>query len=348
MSLLPDGPIDTLGVRAHLATTADRVGDALTQARAQAFAGTDDVDSVLFVVAGPERLAVDAVLGLGGADAAVPVATLTTRRLPRWVGEDTLVVVVALADRPEIAGAVREAIRIGARVVGVGNGPIVESIAERDLPVARFGFDVPAPRHAVPEVTIALWALCTDALGLHDEIDELTERCVAQLDARAAEHQGAIDAGRTPPARRLARRLGRPLSLAYGAGVVGDLVSRRWKSMVNDDVKAAAFAGSIPAIAHHELSGFGQHGDLTRQVFTFVLVRHDHADVDDAAALELAIPLVEEVTGGRQDIVCAGDTELAQLLDGWYQVDLAAVELAEEHEVDPGPLGVDPIAILRG
>ena len=48
----------------------------------------------------------------------------------------------------------------------------------------------------------------------------------------------------------------------------------RWKCDVNENAKAPAFWAAHPELDHNEICGWGQHGDVTRQLFTLVELRH--------------------------------------------------------------------------
>ena len=49
----------------------------------------------------------------------------------------------------------------------------------------------------------------------------------------------------------------------------------RWKTQLNENAKVPAFWNSQPELSHNEVCGWGQHGDITRQVLTLVNLRHD-------------------------------------------------------------------------
>ena len=90
----------------------------------------------------------------------------------------------------------------------------------------------------------------------------------------------------------------------------------RWKAEVNENAKAPAFWNVLPELCHNEICGWGQHGDVTRQVFTLVELRHDfeHPQVD-AARSTLTREIVERGAGAGQEVRAEGEGQLAQLLD---------------------------------
>src|SRR5262249_26271588 len=91
--------------------------------------------------------------------------------------------------------------------------------------------------------------------------------------------------------------------------------------------------------------GWGQHGDVTRQVFSLVELHHGfaHARLFDRAAATRA--LVEEAVVQILQVEAAGEGRLAQLLDLVYVGDWTSTYLALEHAGDPGP--IDAISQLK-
>lgn len=330
--LLPDGPIDTAGVRDAVLSTPRRIREA--HAASTATPWSDAVartpTAVVLLGDGTVSLAARAAEALAAPAAPVPVVA-PTGTLPGFVGPDTLAVVVAAGPSPELHRAARSAVEAGAGVVGVGCGPAIEALAERDATVCRIGHDAPVGRHATPALVAALAGLL-EAVGMVEGTD--VDAAAAQLEHRLA---GTADADTA----RLARRIGRTLVLAYGAGSLGDLAARRWKEQVNDDVKAAAFSAALPDLAAHELSGWGQHGDMTRQVFSLVCVRHGHETDEDRRRFDVVDELLDEVVHERHVLEAEGQGWLTQLLDLWLLADLACWHLAQVNEIDPGPTGVD-------
>ena len=68
----------------------------------------------------------------------------------------------------------------------------------------------------------------------------------------------------------IAQQLDRTIPLVQGASGIGAVAARRWKTQVNENAKAPAFFAAQPEWCHNEICGFGQNGDVTRQVTTIV------------------------------------------------------------------------------
>ncbi len=136
------------------------------------------------------------------------------------------------------------------------------------------------------------------------------QAAVEQLERRRDQLAAAGNA-----AEALARRIGRTMPLFYGAGPIGAVAAMRWKCDVNENAKAPAFYNRVPELCHNEVAGWGQHGDVTRQVFTIVNLRHDHEHPHLARRFELVNSLEEEVVVGIEEVRAEGEGPLAQLFD---------------------------------
>ena len=118
------------------------------------------------------------------------------------------------------------------------------------------------------------------------------------------------------------------------------MAADRWKAPINQNAKTPAYVGELPDVVHGELAGWGQHGDITRQILSLVLLRHD----DEPPAVSEQFDLVElwsdEVMREIHTVRAAGDGALAQLLDLAFFGDVVSLELAALAGIDPGPTPV--------
>ncbi len=139
------------------------------------------------------------------------------------------------------------------------------------------------------------------------------------------------------PARRLARRIGRTMPIIYGGGVPGLDAATCWKSACNLHAKLPAFANEIVAVTHEEICGWGQNGDVTRQVFSLILLRHSGESPDEAAAFDVVADICDEIVADVHTVVAQGPNRLAELCDLVLFGDVVSLELAAVAGVDPGP-----------
>lgn len=331
--LLPDGPIDTLGVRAATFGLPDQLAQADDVGPVGGLPPIGSVDHVVVVAPGAARTAGEIARVLAAPVATVPVLVHPGPLLPAFVTARSLVVVVSVDDDAVARAALRTALEHGAATVVVA--PSDSRLAERGRAggssLVSTPVDVPVARAAAGALAVHLLALL-EQLGQYSGIESAVSAAVAQLERRRRELDGDDHA-----VARLARRIGRTLPIVYGSDDLAGVAARHWKRRVNLDAKAAAFTGSLPDIAWDELSGWGQHGDMTRQVFTMVTLRHDHEPTGTEAAMRVVEELVEEVVHERHEVAAEGNGPLAQVLDLVFQGDVLSWHLAQELEIDPGP-----------
>ena len=329
------GALDSLGMLDAALGLADHVADAAgAAAQPSLSAGMRDASSVVLAASGDDLTAARAAAALASASCRVPIVVPDGADLPGFVGAGSLVVASSWSggDAGTLAVA-RDAVARGAELVAVGGGGALEALAaEQGAPFLRVGDGLPAARAAVAPGTAALLSVLAQ-LGMADPAVADVGAATAQLRRRAE-----LLAAPADPAARLARSIGRTLPIVYGAGPLGALAAAHWKSRCNTDPKVPAFANSVPALTHDEVAGWAQHGDVTRQVFSVVLLRHDHEHAEHATAMDRVGEMCEEVVAGVHEVRAAGEGPLAQLLDLLLVGDVTALRMDALAGVDPGPV----------
>lgn len=331
--LLPDGPIDTLGLRDAILGLPEQIDDAINFGPVAGLPPTTAVDHILVVDGGSLTSAAEIAAAVAAPTAVVPIILQDAAALPRFVGGRSAVLVLDLDDDPGPLALAAAAHDAGAAVIaiGVADGALLTRARAWGAPTVEVAARLPVARAASGAVAVHVLRVF-EQLGLYAELDESIEAAVVQLRRRRDEFVGD-----SSPALRLARRIGRTLPVIYGADAVGGVAARRWKQQVNRNAKAAAFASSLPALGHDEIAGWGQHGDMTRQVFSLVTLRHDHESAAARAQFALVEVMVDEVVHERHEIRAEGAGTLAQLLDLCFYGDVVSWHLAQELEIDPGP-----------
>ena len=102
----------------------------------------------------------------------------------------------------------------------------------------------------------------------------------------------------------------------------------------------AAFWNQVPELTHNEIAGWGQDGDVTRQVFELILLRHDYEHPQVTRRFDLVDEIMDEVVGGIHTVRAEGDGMLAQLLDLMLLGDFVTLHAASEEGLDPGPVPI--------
>jgi len=192
--------------------------------------------------------------------------------------------------------------------------------------------DIPQPRAGIGALAIPPLVVLED-IGLFPLASRWIDLAVDQLSRRRDALLAEDDEAST-----LARRIGRTVPLIHGGGAIGATAAARWKTQVNENANAPAFWGTSPELCHNEIQGWGQHGDVTRQLFTVVDLRHEFEHPQLTRRFAVVKELLEEVVAGVEEVRAGGEGQLAQLLDLILIGDVTSLHLAAQEGLDPGPV----------
>jgi glucose/mannose-6-phosphate isomerase len=295
-----------------------------------------DVQNVVVLGMGGSGIAGDVLTAVAAPELRVPVVAVKGYEAPAFVGPGTLCFAVSMSGgTEETIEAASAAAAAGARMVVLSSGGrLAELAGEWGAPWVPLPTNIPMPRAGIGAVAVPPLVVL-EQIGLLQGIAERLTAAVAQLKKRR--DQLIADSN---PALDLARRIDRTMPIVYGTGAIGGVAAVRWKNQVNENAKAPAFSHTHPELCHNEICGWGQHGDVTRQVFTLVQLRHDFEHGQVVRRVELVEEIVDEVVASVQEVRAEGDGILAQLFDLVLFGDFTSVHLAYEVGVDPGPIPV--------
>jgi glucose/mannose-6-phosphate isomerase len=337
--VVADVVLDSLGMFDLTASLPEQVEEAAQRARG--FGGFRDpasVEQVVVIGMGGSGMAGDVVAAVAAPMLAVPVLVVKSYECPAFVDSGSLVFAVsASGDTEETLQAATDAASAGATMVVVsGGGKLAESAGGWQAPVIAVPREISQPRAALGAMAIPPLVVLEE-MGLYRGGHYWIEAAVLQLTRRRDELQRAGDAS---PAAAMARRIGRTIPLIHGGGAVGATAAQRWKTQVNENAKAPAFSNAQPELCHNEVSGWGQHGDVTRQLITAVALRHDGEHPQVGRRFELVSELLREVVADVLEVRAEGEGDLAQLFDLILFGDYVSLWLAAQAGVDPGPVPV--------
>lgn len=326
--------LDTIGLLDEVLGTPERVAAVADSAPPlDGLPVHDGIANVVILGAGDSALAGEVVAAVAGPFMAVPVVVDRGHELPSFVGPESLVIALSATGTTEdTVDAAVAAVEAGAHLLAVTrpDGRLAEVAGSWGSVVVHLPTDTHPRTAFVPLAVIPLLAL--EQLGFYPGAREWISLAVDQLVVRRDEL--ASDAS---PARELARTIDRTFPVIYGGGPLGSVAALRWKQQLNLSAKVPAFSNTVPEVAHNEIAGWGQHGDVTRQVFTQIDLRHDHEHPSVTEQFAVLDDLTLEVVAEQVRVDAAGDGALAQLLDLVLIGDVTAIELAFREGVDPGP-----------
>jgi glucose/mannose-6-phosphate isomerase len=331
--------LDTEGMFAATAGLPEQIEEAV-----EAAGGVDGlpagrvVEQVVALGMGGSGIAGDILLATAGPLLPIPVVVVKSYECPTFVSETSLVFAISCSgNTEETLQAATDAALQGAKVVAVTSGGELTELARGwGAPVVPVPGSLPQPRAAVGAMAIPPLVVL-ERVGLLRGATHWIGMAVEQLRRRRDVLVAADDRSE---AASIARRIGRTWPLIHGGGLLGATAAQRWKTQVNENAKSPAFWNAQPELCHNEVCGWGQSGDVTRQLITMIQLRHDAEHPQVSRRFDLVRQLVSEVVADIIEVRADGDGDLAQLFDLVLMGDFVSLWLAAQEGIDPGPVPV--------
>jgi len=327
---------DSLGMRELVLALPDQLAAA---SRGLSVTGdlpeSESIANVLLLGTGAAGWACELLAAVAGPFMPVPIVVHHGFEPPSFVDPSTLVVAISASGQsPETVASATTSVEAGGRLFAITSGGALGALADRQaaptvfLPVA----EQPTPtRTRIGALSVPVLR-AFEAMGLFPGAADWIGAAIDQLVTRRSELTGPDS-----PSAELARKLAGTIPLVYGGGAPGAVAAERWKVQLNQSAKCPAFTGVLPDVVHGEIAGWAQHGDITRQVLSLVLLRHDHEAPELAEQFERVEEWTTEVVADVHTVEARGEGALAQILDLGFVGDLVALDLAERAGIDPGP-----------
>lgn len=331
----PSGVLDSQGILEAALSLPEQVCAARDQARGlDGLPDREEIEQVVVLGMGGSGIAGDVLMASAGPYLPLPVLVFRSYHVPAFVDEGTLVFAISFSgDTEETVEAVTAAALQGARVVAVTRGGELGHLAESwGVPVVGVPDEIPQPRAGLGALAIPPLVVLED-IGLFPGATYWIDAAVEQLKVRRDQLGKPENV-----AQQLARRIGRTMPLIHGGGGLGAVAAQRWKTDVNENAKCPAFWNAQSELCHNEVSGWGQHGDVTRQMFTLVNLRHDFEHPQVMHRFNLTADLLDEVVSSVEQVHAEGEGELAQLLDLILVGTFTSLHMAFQEGIDPGPI----------
>src|SRR5215467_3547842 len=216
------------------------------------------VDSLVIVGMGGSASTGDVLLDWLGPSLDISGRVSRSVKLPRSVGKKTLVVFFSYSGETwETLGSLREALRIGCPVVGVGSGGKLQVLLEeRGLPFFRVseGF---APRAALGEMIVA-GTVALRSSGIVGPVGSSLREVGGELLRSREKLRPEVQVSKNR-AKKLGLSLYGMLPMLYGFDNAGSVV-RRFKNQLAENAKVVAKYGLLPEACHNEIEAIGKEG----------------------------------------------------------------------------------------
>jgi glucose/mannose-6-phosphate isomerase len=311
--------------------------------------------AIVVVGMGGSGISGDVLAALAGLESPIPILVHRGHGLPGWVGAADLVMAVSCSgSTEETLSATEEAVRRGARLLGVGapGSPLADLVARGRGPF------VPVVGPGQPRA--ALWLLSTPllvaghALGLVPDGKAELESAADLLDAIAERCRPASESFLNP-AKTIALSLAGTVPVVWGSSPLAATAAYRFVCQLNENAKHPGIAGSLPETAHNQVMALdGAFGRAASDADIFadpddpaghptrlhLVMLKDPGEHPKVAVRRVAATAVAEERGVRvTELEAEGSSATERFASLVATADFATTYLALALGIDPTPVG---------
>jgi glucose/mannose-6-phosphate isomerase len=359
---------DSGGMLVAIATAAAQLREAVTiagEAGLDVLADEPRPRALVVTGMGGSGIAGEVLAALAGDRSATPVFVHRGYGLPAWVGPADLVAAVSCSGRTEeTLSAAEEALRRGARLVGVGaaGSPLAQRVEAAHGPYVPIDAAGRMPRSLMWALSMPLLVMA-ERLGLIELPPVVVEAAATRLELEAQRCRPDSETF-VNPAKNLALELAGSLPMIWGSTPIASVAATRFMTQLAENAKYPAIAGALPEANHNQVVAFdgplagADDADLFRDRVddapTFrlrlVLLRDAVEPAQVARRAEASLELAEQ-RGLRTTVLTAdGTAPLERLASLVGVIDFASAYLGLLLGIDPTPIAaIDQLkARLRG
>ena len=354
-------PQEMLRAVATSAAQVRRGRTAAADAGLDALRGEDRPRAVVIAGMGGSGIAADVVAALTAPTAPTPVVVHRAPGLPGWVGPADAVIAVSCSGRTaETLSATDEALRRGARLIGVSaaESPLAERCLASRSPHVSVVAEL-SPRSSMWALATPVVVACARLSMLDLGKDDSVLEAVAQRLEQVAEACRPDRETFVNPAKTLALEVASALPMAWGAGQMGGVAAYRFACQLAENAKLPAVSGVLPEAHHNQVVTFdgplaGGHAaeDIFRDrveeeqpLRLRLVLLHDDDGSTTATRVEASVELAEQRGIPVSLLRSVGDHAFERLASLVGVIDYASVYVAIGHGIDPTPIA--PIDDLK-
>ena len=290
--------------------------------------------SVVYITGiGDSGIAGDMAAAVISEELDVPIVSDHGGQIPKYVGEDALVLVVDYSGKSQSTlQNYMEAVQRGSSVVCItSGGKLLETASKDGTKIIKIPPGQPT-RSAIGYLFVPLVSVIEKyelASGLTDKISNAIKLLKNAREALRFDN---------PTARNIAKQISLALAdklvVVYGTPDYRQAVANRWKSQINANSKMAAFAGTFPDAAESEISGWERAENQCKEV-ALVYLKDPLDKTEISSLMSISIEILSKFS--ISEINLKGNTTIEKLFYGIFLGDYVSCYLAFIREVDPTP-----------
>ncbi|MCK4613860.1 MAG: bifunctional phosphoglucose/phosphomannose isomerase, partial [Thermoplasmata archaeon] len=293
----------------------------------------------------PEKITNVVVSGMGGSgisgeivrdilseEIGIPIIVNKSSRLPAFVSNSTLLIVVSYSGNTEETLQVfHEGQKRKVPMVAVTSGGILEDEARKnEVPVIRMPSGYP-PRTALPHLLFSVYITLEKAELIEVFDPSRTIKTLRRLSTLLSPNMGVS----RNPAKQCALKLRNLLPHIYVWERYG-AAADRWRTQLNENSKVMAISGVFSEMSHNDIVGWA--GDINHKPAA-VLLRAENEPPAILKRMKYTSHLFNK-KGRLIEVYAEGETPMEKILSLIYIGDFTSAYLAVLREIDPTPVEI--------
>lgn len=286
-----------------------------------------EINNLVVCGMGGSGIGGELLLGIFGQEIKVPVHISKDYELPRYIGKDTLIILVSYSGNTEETLANYDLAR--------EQGCVTAVLSSGGKLVARKGRSskVIIPPGLPPRAAIGYLFTPLPFLLWRYGLIKNPQRSITGLVRLLKERRTAI----MPKASKIARWLKNALPLIYSNSQAYNPVAYRWRCQLNENSKIFAHSHSIPEMNHNEIVGIG--GICKVAAMTKIIFLDDpEGHIRNKKRVRITQDLIGKHTAGMIRLEGEGKSRLERAFYLIWLGDFVSYYLAQLRRVEPLPV----------
>lgn len=252
----------------------------------------------------------------------IPVIVHNTYSLPKFVGENTLVIISSYSgDTEETISSLEEALKRNAEIACISSGGKVTKIAVKNnlnlipVPVGN------PPRAMLTYSLTQLFFILNNYELIYDEFEKNLINTISLLNNEVENIK--------LEAKKITEIVKNKTILIYTDASFGG-VGTRFKQQINENSKALAFSNVVPEMNHNELLGWTGGNDS----FAAIFLRNKTDNERNQFRMEICKEIISGKTKSVVEVFSKGNSTIENVFYLTLITDWISLYLANEYEVD--------------
>ncbi|MFH1287686.1 MAG: bifunctional phosphoglucose/phosphomannose isomerase [bacterium] len=290
------------------------------------------IDKIVISGMGGSAIGGDIVREYVEAGFSVPVFVHRNYGLPKYVNKNTLLIMISYSGNTEETLSVyQDACRMGLKMIGLSsNGKLSEFCGKEKIPFILIPSGY-SPRAVLPYLFLPILIILEKIKIISDQDKPIKETLNILKDM--SDELSLIDKNK---AFDLAEKCRRSIPIICSSQNFSSL-ALRWKTQINENSKAPAYAQFFPELNHNEIIGW--EGDtIIEKKFEFIFLKTALEHPRNSLRMEITKDILKQKNIYANEISGRGDALLPQMVSIIYFGDWVSFYLAILNEVDPTPV----------